>query len=55
MISEALKCNITLTTLYLHGDEKEENEIRINNKEIKKREREKKECVVWNNDNEDDI
>ena len=41
MISEALKSNSTLTTLWLSGDEKEEKEIRINNKEIKKREREK--------------
>ena len=46
MISEALKCNSTLTELRLWGDEKEENEIRINNKEIKKREREKEMCVV---------
>ena len=41
MISEGLIRNSTLTTLDLQCDEKEEKEIRINNKEIKKREREK--------------
>ena len=44
MISEGLKRNSTLTKLYLDSDEKEEKEIRINKKEIKKRER--KECDV---------
>ena len=34
MISEGLKSNSTLTILYLNSDEKEEKEIRINNKEI---------------------
>ena len=55
MISEALISNSTLTTLYLYSDEKRRKEIRRNNKEIKKREREKGMCVVWNNDNENDI
>ena len=46
MISEALKRNRSLTRLGLFSDEKEEKEIRINNKEIKKREREKGMCGV---------
>ena len=45
MIGEVLKRNSTLTGLGLYSDEKEEKEIRINNKEIKKREREKEMCV----------
>ena len=41
MIGEGLISNSTLTRLGLYADEKEEKEIRINNKEIKKRGREK--------------
>ena len=51
MISEALKSNSTLTRIWLGGDEKEEKEIRINNKEIKKCEGEimiKKMIYKWN-------
>ena len=45
MISEGLKCNSTLTTLCLWSDEKEEKEIRRNNKGTKKREKEKEMCM----------
>ena len=38
MIGEGLKCNSTLTKLWLRGDEKEK--IGRNNKEMKKRKRE---------------
>ena len=46
MISEGLKRNSTLTKLYLDSDEKEEKEIRINKKEIKKRGKRERN-VVW--------
>ena len=44
MISEALKCNSTLTKLGLSCDEKKEKEKRRNNKEKKKNRRKIKEC-----------